>query len=425
MAKERLKVEWAFPTDEQTWQALTVAPEPQAGAANTAPTRRYLERVLAVLMVALVLLVAGVWTWQGRSMEVAVPVQAQVMTPVSVPESLEGNVVVDRMARLYGQPELGRGWGEADHTWLGQWQTIYTTHFVIRYRRVDALAVAEVAPRLERIYERLRRDFGLPADPPFTDDPGLYIRPDITVVITGKGEHGYFRYDQRTLVVTSPATRAIPVEISAATYIVQSVVHPLSALLATDLVKQHQSQWQGDTATWQPLLAALSLWAFWEEEGPLSVWQEDTVRWLYHNAHAPNLDAHQAVPDSYADLCRAYRELGLSPLSMAIPLTCRSVPDQWINRSLPLQLDELDGHQRPPVHDQSFFMWGSHVVAMTTIIDYVVATYDRPALARWLAALGDHTGWETLVPAVFGIPAADFEAGWQAYLADRYDEDTQ
>lgn len=48
---------------------------------------------------------------------------------------------------------------------------------------------------------------------------------------------------------------------------------------------------------------------------------------------------------------------------------------------------------------------------------------DRTALARWIAALGDHGDWESLVPAVFGVSAAGFEAGWQAYLADHYDAD--
>jgi hypothetical protein len=37
-----------------------------------------------------------------------------------------------------------------------------------------------------------------------------------------------------------------------------------------------------------------------------------------------------------------------------------------------------------------------------------------------VTALGEYQSVETLVPALFGVPAADFEAGWQAYLAAHY-----
>jgi hypothetical protein len=61
------------------------------------------------------------------------------------------------------------------------------------------------------------------------------------------------------------------------------------------------------------------------------------------------------------------------------------------------------------------------VVAMETIIEYVVVTYGRERLPRLFAALGQHGSWQSLIPAVFDISADEFEAGWQSYLAHQYD----
>lgn len=37
------------------------------------------------------------------------------------------------------------------------------------------------------------------------------------------------------------------------------------------------------------------------------------------------------------------------------------------------------------------------------------------------AALRKELALETLIPALFGVSRAEFETGWQAYLAKRYD----
>jgi hypothetical protein len=37
-----------------------------------------------------------------------------------------------------------------------------------------------------------------------------------------------------------------------------------------------------------------------------------------------------------------------------------------------------------------------------------------------VAGLGQYESWDTLLSAVYGVSAAEFEADWQAYLATRY-----
>lgn len=59
-------------------------------------------------------------------------------------------------------------------------------------------------------------------------------------------------------------------------------------------------------------------------------------------------------------------------------------------------------------------------VALATPIDYAVATYGRGRLPMLVAGLGHYDRWETLIPAVYGVSSADFEAGWQAYLTAHY-----
>jgi hypothetical protein len=59
-------------------------------------------------------------------------------------------------------------------------------------------------------------------------------------------------------------------------------------------------------------------------------------------------------------------------------------------------------------------------VALATVVEYVEATYGPAQVPVLVAQLAEHTGWETLVPAVFGLPAAEFETGWQRYLAEQY-----
>lgn len=73
---------------------------------------------------------------------------------------------------------------------------------------------------------------------------------------------------------------------------------------------------------------------------------------------------------------------------------------------------EETGRQRP--------ISGSQIVAIETVLDYIVATYGRAAFGRLVAALGHHDDWQSLIAEVFGIPSSEFEAGRLAYLAAQY-----
>jgi hypothetical protein len=59
-------------------------------------------------------------------------------------------------------------------------------------------------------------------------------------------------------------------------------------------------------------------------------------------------------------------------------------------------------------------------IMTVTIIEYVVAAHGREQLPVLIAAMGQHTHTGSLIPATFGVSVAEFEAGWQSYLAEQY-----
>jgi hypothetical protein len=86
-----------------------------------------------------------------------------------------------------------------------------------------------------------------------------------------------------------------------------------------------------------------------------------------------------------------------------------------------LMPDTLNGLASPGSHctPEGVLCRQPHQVGLTTVLDYVVATYGRQQLPMLVGALGEHKRWETLIPAVFGVPMEEFERGWQGYLAEQ------
>jgi hypothetical protein len=332
--------------------------------------------------------------------------------PSGLPEAL-----AYRETRFYQQ--TGEGWQriEPDPALMGPWQTLETDHFTIRYRPVDVKAVTEAAPRLDRLYNKLRRDFGAAVAAP---------APNITIeVATDSLPKGYaLSFAKRTITVPSPALLFAPMEMTDGAVFYQSVVYPLANLVMTEVIDPYPQHWEYGVLRWQSVIDALILWALWEDGGPLAAGQEDVVRWLYQNARAAPVEAHQAVPEEYARLCRAYRVWRLEPWQTSIPLICQESDTNqgspWVNPGLALRLGEVSTDFQIESAPASLPNSVSSVVTLATMIDYMAATYGRERLPDLIAALGEHAGWQTLIAAVFDVSAAEFEAGWQRYLAERY-----
>jgi hypothetical protein len=470
------KLEWQVSEDEAEWQ--TAQPALRQGETPTAAIgratswhgeSRLAERRLAALALLCFVIALGLWRWYEQGVHQALKgdlqeamVQEASAAPASTPElagrpyspaassvpglyrdlslnpstvqieethlqggramvqvtanypTAEGETLLYRETRFYGQ--TGEGWQriEPDPDLMGPWQTLATEHFTIRYRPVDAFAVHEAAPRLDLLYGKLGRDFGVPA---------IAAAPNITIeVVTDGLPEGYdFNFVGRTIKAPSPALLSVPVEMTDATVFYQSVVYPLARWAMLEAINPYPYEWKARVMGWQHVLVALQLWALWEDDGPLAAGRQAVVRWLYRNAQATSLDGRTALPAGYYRFCRTYSIWGISPMAMSIPLTCRERQDSqsspWVYLRMPVQLGMLN---YVPDYERMASDALPNLVATETILEYSVAAYGRDALPRLIAALGEHTRWQTLIPAVFAVSASEFEAGWQAYLANQY-----
>jgi hypothetical protein len=59
-------------------------------------------------------------------------------------------------------------------------------------------------------------------------------------------------------------------------------------------------------------------------------------------------------------------------------------------------------------------------IALSTVIEYSVGVYGAESLPALLEGLNRYETWDLLVPAVYGVSPAEFEAGWQEYIAAHY-----
>lgn len=64
--------------------------------------------------------------------------------------------------------------------------------------------------------------------------------------------------------------------------------------------------------------------------------------------------------------------------------------------------------------------WQWRTLALESIADYVVTRYGRARLPEFVRALSLHHSWSTLIPELYGVSVAEFEADWNTHLAQHY-----
>lgn len=229
------------------------------------------------------------------------------------------------------------------------------------------------------------------------------------------------------LNVPSPALYRAPVDLRADQLLVQALALPLlNHGLGQVLERQPIDQ------SWGPLLDGLRLWQVWDLDLPLAAWRVDIVQWLYRDLPASRPGQAVVLPARYPALCAAHQLWLSSPGQIGIPLLCaKQAWEDWFlapwrgTHDPPHRLAQLGVPVRaqaymrqPPALDEGTSP--GQTVALATLIEYAVATYGRARLPALVASLGQYKTWDTLLPAVYGVSAAHFEAGWQAYLATHY-----
>lgn len=331
-------------------------------------------------------------------------------------------VPVYRQTRFYGR--TAKGWQPAppEPALWGSEQGFATHYLLFNYRKRDEAIVQAIAPRMDKLYTTLWRNFGLPIHP-------IQDRIVIDVHVTQPpGQVISWFETPNPFTVPSPALYLAPVGLSDADLLAQSIALPLTR----SVIAQANARY-AISKRWQPMLDALYLWQIWDTDLPLAAWQETLVKWQYVDLPIASLREAVPLPKRYQEFCAAYKLWMQSPTQVNIPLICAERHwEEWYwspwRANMPLtrlaqfsvpvaDWDELEfALARPPFPINH----PGQTVALTTLIEYAVATYGYDRLPALVAGLGRYDRWETLLPAVYGISSTEFEAGWRAYLRTHY-----
>jgi hypothetical protein len=254
----------------------------------------------------------------------------------------------------------------------GPQQAAETEHFRFLYRRRDASAVAEVMAHVDQAYRDLRRDLGLKS--PAAEEV-------LTVELLPEPVYAHTVAASGHMVFPSPALLPAPPDMAEAEVLQQTLYGALASRLLAEALDR-----AGARPQWRLLVDGLLLWA----------------------------GGHSLDPrDRYADYVA---ERGLqgqvdagSPPRLA---------DLILDRGRDHPAAEPGGYggsdYAAPALD-----WTVRQAAARRWVDYALAIYGQERLAALVTGLGVYGTWEELIPAVFGVPLAEFEAGWQAYLDER------
>jgi hypothetical protein len=455
-------LEWQTCDTEVEWQAAVQA-TPADAVAGPTPALRLAwvarrRRIAAALLTALliVLVTAGGWVWHTANTglelleaEVGDTVNADVWTETQRTADVELLDLADDVAvvemtlpAVEDRPALRQPlvYQRIDAGWLrtaptaALWDVsrrLETTYFVFRIFDQDAKAVKAAAARLDALYPTVYGSF-LPGMP---RGEKLMVQVDPA---QPPGEIAKRATNHDPLVVASPAAYLAPEAISQADLLAQSVVLALLEALKTQGAQRYSDEpyslsfRSGGISLWQ-WLAGVQLWQLWANDLPLAAWREPVVQWVFSDLYDAQGNL-QVAPDFMPEFCALHGLWVYTPMQVQIPLSCDS-PDRLVHYlawriayprpvqlgqlAMPIAADAAPGLQSV-MGEAGRSPHPAAAVALATVLEYAAETYGPERIPLLLAALNQHARAETLIPAVFGVSAIDFEAGWQAYLAEQY-----
>ncbi len=288
--------------------------------------------------------------------------------------------------------------------------TILTEHLRIYAWGPDIAVVEANADAMERLYGESFAALGLALRPQVGAPDGrlsLFVQ-----------ESGLVQWDEAasTVILPSPLAQAGSGIGSQAALLGQSW-----AIAVADRAVLDAAEAYGLPPAWPSVLNGLRLWLLWDAGGPLAEDRVTIVEWFHQPAGNP--DRRNAT----AEICRRYALWRISPAAHSIPLACDRLKDPLAPLlPLPFALAGLNPPVPPPdsLDDQctpaQTIEGKAYAIAIALLLEYGVERYGPPTLPRLLAALPQHHTWQTLIPAVYGVSAAEFEAGWRVWLGEKY-----
>lgn len=381
---------------------------------------------------------------QTHQLAVAAPISFSVHSPGEEPDpdqtielrtlDIQNDLAVvnvktqtHRETRFYRRTADGWQAAEPDPARWGPAQRLETDSFVFEYQAQDGATVAAVAPQLEAMYKTMRSNFGLENPSPpvkIVVQVSLMQRPSNNrLIVSVDPRHSRsastLPSPQYRIKVASPARYRAPVALSDADLLAQSLALPLVTYVVSEVSRDERAEWYMEEES--NLFQALILWQLWDLQLPLAAWRAPVVQWRFHTLPRHDLSQAPTLPSGYDDLCAMHQLWLFSPKEIGIPLTCGTTDrspsyGSEMHRTLTGQLDEsalVVGH----LETSYWIDWSSDAVALATLFEFVVNEYGRERLPLFLQGVANYTRVDTLIPQVFGISPAEFEAEWQAYLA--------
>ena len=232
------------------------------------------------------------------------------------------------------------------------------------FRQRDAHVVREVMADIDEEYLDLRAYFGLDPVP-----AGEMLHVSVQPMGIPGDEMGLFHFYDNQLTVPSPLQFPTPEGLSDADVLRASILGPLAVFVLDQRMIEDQNP-----SSWQPLRDGIGLWLRQE---------------------------YAAVPSTYQ-------------------IELNRVLESWPHTEM-LQLSHLATYSTPCPGCSSDDGYDKlRKAAARTLVSHAMMTYGRASLPSLIEAVGEHDTWEDLIAAAFGVPAQEFEKGWQTYLAGEY-----
>lgn len=329
------------------------------------------------------------------------------------------NEGVYRESRFYR--ETAEGWlrTQPDASLWGSPESVESEFFVFHFRRLDRAAVREAAPLLDAVYLHIHTALEVPL--PVASDPAEKIQIHVA---SAQEAAAYLWYDKdKPLWVDSPWLLRLPNSVTDGQALAEMAAFTLRRSAVNELLSP-LSKMDEPTAG---LRGGLRLWLAWEERLLAQSHKTGIVGWHYQNAsHSP-----QRLPVSFPERCELFNSWQIvfstvplffyCSMEPAVVLSTYSRPPTslaWLPISQPQYLSSVDGSG-----ESSSYLQGQ-AIAFATLLEYAAHTYGSGSVAALLRAAREGKHWTTAAPECFGLSAAEFEAGWQAWLAETYGVET-
>jgi hypothetical protein len=270
-----------------------------------------------------------------------------------------GNVSVYREQRYYRQ--RGQHWVRTvpTATFWGEIRAIETPHFRIEYYAPDAAAAVAVGAQIEAINTQLYRQLAI-TSPQQQEQQIFALVPELIRNWNALGNR---------VELMSPALAQIPAPLTDEGYLLQLVARRLSYQAIEAATARTRN---GAAYRWNLLRWGVQSWLVAEVTATRAPW---------------SVEAEDAL-----------REILLTK-----PVVTLALVNRWYNT------DNLDPTE----------VMARYALA-ETVATYAFRTYGTDRLPILLQNLSVHSTWKELVPRTFGVPLAEFEAGWQNYVLATY-----